>query len=123
MFKQASRLKLRFQTTKGLLSVEQLWDLSMADLTKSIKSLSKTLNKKEDDNLSFLNDVDESDPIAQLQFDILKDIYVTKKSEADAARTAKETKEHNQRILQLIADKKDKELEGKSVEELEAMLK
>ena len=31
-FKQASKEKLRIQTNKGLLSVEQLWDLSLSDL-------------------------------------------------------------------------------------------
>lgn len=32
MFKQASKMKLRFATSKGNLSVEDLWDLSLTEL-------------------------------------------------------------------------------------------
>jgi len=59
----------------------------------------------------------------QLRFDILKDVYITKKKEAEKLRDAAEVKAHNQKILTLIAEKKDDELKGKSVEELEKMLK
>ena len=37
MYKKASKLKLRFQTQKGNLSVEQLWDLSLDDLKIEVK--------------------------------------------------------------------------------------
>lgn len=122
MFKEASRLKLRFNTTKGLLSVDQLWDLSQTDLVNCIKGVKKLLKKTDDDELSFLDDLSTVDVLEQLRFDILKDVYLTKKKEAADARDAKQTKEHNNKILELIANKKDTELAGKSIAELEAML-
>lgn len=122
-YKQASRLGLRFQTSKGLLSVEQLWGLSVTDLTNAIKAVKKILVKTDDDELSFLEDTKVVDVENQLRFDILKDVYITKKEENAAIRTKAADKEHNQKILALIAEKQEGELKGKSVEELEAMLR
>lgn len=122
-FKEASKQKLRFQTSKGMLSTEQLWDLSQTDLTNCIRNAKKTLKKNDDDELGFLDEVSTVDKVEQLRFDVLKEVYLTKKEESAAARTAKETKEHNQKILELIQGKKEGELQNKSIAELEAMLK
>ena len=122
-FKQASRLKLRFSTSLGLLTVEQLWDLSQTQLSNAIKAAKKVLNKENDDELAFLEDTKTVDIENQLRFDILKDIYLTKKTEAEELRNAADVKAYNQKILALIAEKQEGELKGKSIAELEAMLK
>ena len=57
MYKQASKLKLRFGTPKGTLAAEQLWDLNQSDLSVSIKSVKKMLKTNDDDELSFLNGI------------------------------------------------------------------
>ncbi len=123
MFKQASKLKLRFQTSKGLLSAEQLWDLTLTDLSNAIKAVKKLLKKSDDDELSFLSEGNTVDVESQLRFDILKDVYLTKKAEAEALRTAAETKAHNQKILSLIAEKQEGKLKDMSIEDLEKLLK
>lgn len=123
MFKQASQLKLRFQTSRGILSTEQLWDLSQTDLSNAIKSVKKILKKSDDDELSFLEDTKIVDVENQLRFDILKEVYLTKKKESEELRNAAETKAHNQKILALIAEKQEGKLRDMSVEELEKLLK
>lgn len=124
MYKQASKLKLRFQTPKGVLSVEQLWDgLSMTELYSTIKVARKNLRKDDDDELSFLEDSKVIDTEGQLAFDILKDVYLTRKKEQEEARTASANKANNQKILTLIAEKKEEHLKSMSVGELEALLK
>lgn len=123
MYKLASQLKLRVATVCGSLSVEQLWDLSQTDLTNSIKAVKKVLKKDNDDDLSFLQDSKVVDVENQLRFDILKDIYLSKKKEAEERRNAAEIKAHNQKILMLIAEKKDDALKGMSIAELEAQIK
>jgi hypothetical protein len=123
MYKQASQLKLRFLTNVGQLSVEQLWDLSQTQLSNAIKAVKKVLKKNDDDELSFLEDTKVVDIENQLRFDILKDVYLSKKKEADELRTAAEIKEHNQKILTLISEKKDDSLKGMSIEELEKQLR
>jgi len=123
-FKLASQQKLRFATNKGVLSVEQLWDLTQTDLSNLCKSIKKTLKQNDnDDDLSFLIDTSVVDVENQLRFDIAKDVYLTKKKENEEKRDAIEAKEQKQKILSIIAKKKDESLENKSVEELEALLK
>ena len=46
MYKQASKLKLRFQTNVGLLSAEQLWELSQPQISIAVKAVKKVLKKK-----------------------------------------------------------------------------
>ena len=123
MFKQASKLKLRFQTNRGVLSVEQLWELSQTDLANAIKAVKKVLKTNDDDELSFLISTTVVDVENQLRFDVLKDVYLSKKKEAEESRDAAAAKAHNQKILALIAEKQEEGLKGKSIEELEALLK
>jgi len=123
MFKQASKLKLRFTTNRGVLSVEQLWDLTQTELAKAIRDVKKVLTKNTDDELSFLIETTVVDVENQLRFDILKDVYLTKKKENEELKTAAEVKAHNQKSLALIAEEKEGELKELSVEELEKLLK
>ena len=121
MHKQASRMKLRFQTSKGLLSSEELWDLSIADLDTLAVSLEKEYEKS--DGKSFVRRKTEKDRTAKLRFDIVLDILQTKMEDNDAARNAADDKEHNEKILGMIAKKKEDSLSSMSVAELEALLR
>lgn len=121
MYKEASKKKTRFITSKGTLSVEQLWDLSITDLDVLAVKLDE--DYKNSKGKSFIEKRTTKDKDIKLQFDIVLDILNTKVEEADAVREAKDIKEHNQKILTLISEKKDDELKGKSVKELEKLLK
>lgn len=121
-FKKASKLKLRFNTTKGPLSAEQLWDLTQTALETSVRAQKKILKKTDDDDLGFLDVSTTTNPVEQLRFDILKEVYLDKKAERAAKISAKEAKEHNDTIHTLIAAKKAEALGNKSVEELEKLL-
>lgn len=63
------------------------------------------------------------DSDAQTQFNILKDIYVTKSSEIEDRKTEREVKAYNQKILALIKEKEDGDLREMSKEQLEKLLK
>lgn len=124
MYKQAALLKLRFETSKGNLTAEQLFDLSMSDLSSAIRKVNAQLKKEkaEDDELAFLEGVDVVETQNSLRFKILKDVYLTKKEARDAAVIDFEKKQRKQRIAEIIAAKKDAALAEKSIEELEKML-
>lgn len=120
-FKTATQQKLRFTTSKGQLSTEQLWDLSLEDLDALAVALEVEYNHSA--KTSFLVKKSVKDKAVKLRFDIVLDILNTKVSDNEAATEAREKKEHNKKIIELIAAKKDDALKGKSVKELEAMLK
>lgn len=127
MYKIASRKKLRIQTNRGMLSVEQLWDLSKEDIGELAKSIRKRINDQKgvtgDNELDFLKpSAQTEETIDELTFRILKDIYTTKQAEEDKAHRRAAARENNRKILELIAKKQDQELENKSIEELEKML-
>lgn len=120
-FKEATRQKFRFQTNKGLLSTEQLWDLDLPTLDALVVSLDTEY--KQSGKKSFLVTKSEKDKTAKLKFDTALDILNTKVEEVNALSEAMEVKENNKKILSLIADKQDESLKGKSIPELKKMLK
>ena len=120
-FKLACQQKLRFQTSKGLLSTEQLWDLSLEDL--DVLAVSLDSEHKESGKKSFLNKTSVKDKTAKLKFDVVLDVLHTKDEEIQNAQAASKDKEHNKKIIALIAEKQDESLKGKSIKQLEEMLK
>ena len=122
-FKVASQLKLRIVTAFGELSVEQLWDLPLLNLSSIIKSLKKTLKVDVDSELDFLDESKVTNIREELMFNILKDVYLTKKKEQDQNKIASEVKDHNQKILKLIKQKQDNNLSELSIDQLEKLLR
>lgn len=121
MYKEASKLKLRFATSKGNLTAEQLWDLDLETLDKLAVSLEESYENSK--GKSFLTKKTAKDKTIKLQFDIVLDVLQTKSEEMETQREAKANKEFNQKILNIIAEKKEDSLRGKSISQLEAMLK
>ena len=120
-FKQATKEKLRFQTNKGLLSAEQLWDLSLADLDNLAVELQEKY--EESGKKSFLVKRSVKDKTAKLRFDVVLDVLQTKSDEMEEAKQKAEDKKHNEEIMQLIVEKQKEGLKGKSIKQLESMLR
>lgn len=123
MYKQAIFMGITFPTNKGILSISQLPGLNLTDLAMSLKALKKALKKNEDSDLDFLDDTKTVDKTLELQFEILKDVYLTKRDERNQLQKEQEVKEHNNKIINLIAEKEDESLKGKSIDELKSLLK
>lgn len=118
IFEQAARLKLRFDTPKGCLSVEDVWDLPLRTLDGLAVSL---MNRLKNENVSFISET-KPDPEMQLRFDLLKHVIDVRLEEKRAADDARAKAERKQKILGIIAQKQDEALAGSSVEELQALL-
>ena len=114
MFEKASRLKIRFQSTIGTLSVEDLWDLPLETLNVLAKGLRKQV---EDSEESFISPV-KPDAKIQLRFDIVKHIIDVKLAERDAAKVAQVNRERKAKILGILASKQDAVLGEMSQEDL-----
>lgn len=121
-FIDATRRKLRFNTTKGQLSVEELWDLSLQSLDSIARAVNKQLKASEEE--SFIPTVSKrKDAESELALDILKYIIGVKVEERDAEKARVEKREKAARLKELLAQKRDAELTEKSAEELEKMLR
>lgn len=119
LFKVASRKKYRFNY-KGVISVEDLWDLSVEELDSIYKKLKA--QQKNNNEESLLQSVTKEDKELANKIDIIKTIVVDKLAAKERALKAAEKKAQNQRILEILADKKDAALKEKSIEELQAMI-
>lgn len=119
-FEKATRLRLRFETSRGNLNVEDLWRLPLAELDKLAIALNKQL--KESSEESFIKAKSKDNKLLELRFDIVKHIIETLLSEDEEKKKAADKRAKRGQLLELIAKKKNQELEGKSLEELEAEL-
>lgn len=130
MYKKASRLKLRFESSRGPLTAEMLWDLKITELKTMVKAQAEKLQKleKPGDDLSFLEEIITSNEtkeieIEKLRFDILKDVFITRKDEAKDAAADVKKKEELSHLREILRDKKEEELKKLSTEELEERIK
>lgn len=119
LFVVASRQKFRFPF-KGVATVEDLWDLGVRDLDTIFKALNS--QKKQAQEESLLSTKSKEDAVLEAKIEIVKYIVTTKLAEAEQKRIRDEQREKKNRIAEILADKQDEELRGKSVAELQAML-
>lgn len=126
MFERASRMKYRFDTTKGMVSVEDLWDLPLTsgvdrpNLDDVARGLHKQL--KTGDDVSFVIKEKKSDDTTQCKFDIVKHIIDVRIAENEAALKLKDIKDKKQQILGIIAQKENESLSQASIDDLKKML-
>lgn len=119
MFEVATRTKVRFPF-KGMISVEDLWDLSVQNLDKVFKTLNS--QRKEAQEESLLNAKSSEDEVLDTQIAIVKYIFDVKLDEQAARVKAAENKEKKQKIMALMAKKDDEAMENMSKEELQKLL-
>lgn len=126
LFLQATREKFRFESNKGDLSVEQLWDLPLTSRTGfDLDTVAKTVNAnlKSSNEESFVN-VNNNPAVSRLQaqLEVVKAIIEVKLAQAEATKKRAEKAAERQRLMEVLHSKKDQELQGLSVEEIERRL-
>ncbi len=115
-FEKASRLKLRFETTKGLISTEDLWDLSLT----SLDTIAKAVNKKIKDEAeeSFLGKKSKSSTELALKLEIVVHIIKVKEEETEKAKARIENVQKLARLKEALADVENTDLKKKSADEI-----
>lgn len=119
IFVRASKKKYRFEF-RGLISVEDLWDLSVKNLDEIFKNLNAEVKKAEQESL--FSDKSNANEELNDKIEIVKYIFGVKQEEAKSRKEAAERKKKRERIAEILAKKQDESLESKSEEELMAML-
>lgn len=127
MYKLAAQACLRFPSSRGELTVEQLFQLPLKSATGcDLDTIAKDVNNrlKAVGEESFVEDptVDPQKQLLKVSLDILKDVIATKQAENRAVRTKLEKAAERKKILDALAAKKDAALTAASVDELEKKL-
>ena len=119
MFQQASRLKLRFDY-KGICTVEDLWDIPLRSLDTIYKDLNAQMKEQQEDSL--LETKSQEGSILDLKISIVKHIVKVRLDEQEARKNEHERSERKEKILSIIAEKKDQALYDMPVEELNKLV-
>jgi hypothetical protein len=123
IFEKASKAKLRFLITKGVVTTEDLWDLKLEDLDKMAISLRKQVKESEEE--SFIKTTNSKSIVAaetELKFEIVKHIIDVKLAEKEARVLAAEKRAKRAKLIELIGKKELTNLESKSIEDLKKEL-
>ena len=119
IFEYATRNKVRF-SFRGLISVEDLWDLSPTNLDSIYKDLKKQSKQSEEESL--LNIKTQEDELLNVQIEIVKYIVSVKLAEKETREKASAKKAQKQKIMSIIAAKQDEALQNSSIDDLQKML-
>ncbi|AFQ96396.1 hypothetical protein [Bacillus phage vB_BceM_Bc431v3] len=119
LFEVATRTKMLFPF-RGMINVIDLWDLTPNQLDLVFKSLNAQFKQASEESL--LKVKTPADKVVEVQIEIVKYIVSVKVAEQEARLQAQARKEEKQKLLSILATKEDEELQGKSAEEIRAMI-
>lgn len=127
IYKQAVKKKFRFTTSKGELTVEDLFKLPLnSDKNPSLESVAQEIYKtlKSRTEVSFTSTAVNSAEYDELtvKLELVKDIIADRVAEAEAASNARKAAEQRQRLLALRDRKVNEKLEDMTLEEIDALL-
>lgn len=119
IFATATRNKYRFPH-RGMLTVEDLWDLPLSQLDQVFKSLNADVKQAQEESLMATPNAEDTELFTKIE--IVRFIFDAKRAEAETRKAAAASAEKRQRILEVLAKKQDKALEDMSEDELVQML-
>lgn len=123
IFVKATRGKYRY-SFKGLISTEDLWDLTLANLKIIYTNVKETLSTLQGDDDNLFTDVTVDKKTAatidelKTQLEILKYVVTVKKEEDAARKKAAENAALKKKLTAILADKQEDALKNLSEEEL-----
>ena len=119
LFETATRNKMRFPF-RGMISVEDLWDLSLTNLDSVFKTLNAEAKKSEEESL--LETKSKENEELSNKIEIVKYIVNIKLEEKKTRENARKNAEMKPRLLEIKAKRQDAALENMSDEDLDKML-
>lgn len=117
MYKQALKKKVRFQTGKLEITIEDLFTLDEIALDNIAKNINKELKSSQEE--SFLTPKSTGNSVLNLKLEILKDIIADKMLEKEEKTKEKERKFYND----LLKKRELEEFDTMPIEEIQKRLK
>lgn len=126
IFKQATKLKLRFSSVRGDLTVEDLWDLPLTSKSNLSldgvgKPIQKALRESDEDSLVAVLTTSKNE-LNSLRLAIIKEIISVKQEENLIKQNQAAIESQKALLKQALASKKVDEINSLSVEEIEKRL-
>lgn len=127
IFEQATRRAIRFESTKGDLSVEQLWDLPLQsrnqfDLDTIAKTVNRQLNAVTEESFVSVRENPAKETLS-LKLELVKHIISVKLQEAEEARNRANKASEKEKLLRLLDEKQNEALRALTPEEIQERLK
>ena len=126
LYLYAARNKLRFQSSKGELSVEQLWDVPLRSTDDfNLNSVAKAANKawKDISEESFVETTKSPEHARRtLALEVVKFVIDTKLAEEETAKKRADNKVKKEKLLAILAEKQDGKLSDLSERELKRQI-
>ena len=123
MYEYAARHKLRFLSTKGELTVEQLWDVPLRSKDDfNLDSIAKTANSalKRLSEESFVQPVrTQAHEKAEFALALVKHVIEVKLDEEKAAKMRAENRVEREKLLKILAEKQEGKLSELTERELQ----
>lgn len=125
-FELAVKLKVRFATSRGDASLEQLYDMPLTsrngfDLDTTARSVYQEL--KSIDEVSFVSSVpNKAKDLLQLKLDLVTHVIASKLEENSKVLKAAKNKEERQKLLGILNQKQDEELSTLTADEIKARI-
>lgn len=126
IFEQASRESLRFNTSKGSIYADDLWDLPFTSDTGKINldDIARSISAKIKDSEveSFVNKSTTANKLEKLRLDVVKRVIEVRLEEREARKNQAEIAYRKQALLEALSNKKADSLTKMTEAELEAEL-
>jgi len=124
IFAEATRRQFRYESHKGALSVEHLWELPLNDTLDDVARRCKQELDATPQH-SFItreNESDETQTVAKLKFDVVEYIINYKLKIEEKAKSRAENARKRQDILRALDDRDKKSLASKTKKQLKEEL-
>ncbi len=123
IFEYAARNKVRFQSTRGELTLEQLWDVPLRSRDEfNLNAVAKAANKawKDISEESFVETAKTPEHTRrETMLEVVKYVIDTKLAEEEAAKKSADNKIEKEKLLAILAEKQAGKLSELSEKELQ----
>ena len=127
MFENATRNKLRFESSVGFLTVEDLWDLPLTSTRKvsTLDNVAREVNrqlKAESEESFVVKSTNTQRKLLETKLEIVKYIIQVKLDEQEAARSRAARAEEKKKLLEILEAKETQNMVSMDVDDIRKRL-
>ena len=126
IFEQASRKSLRFETVRGAVQTEHLWDIPLTSRTGyDLDTIAKAANadlKSQTEESFVATKTNPAKNMAELRLEIVKYVIADRIADQDKKALQAQRKVEREKLINLLGQKQDEQLLALTPEQIQAKL-